>query len=417
MSKAQRSKIEQLIDKYISEVPGTSMQVDAAPVADTAAGKLVRKAKEPKPKAMPKKMGRPAKVRKPSSWNDFVREYHSKHKDQDFRSNMKAAALEWKSVKGGMLATAPLSGPIVGAPRPLTTMDQNLPPTLQYSNVSQPMPTVKPEPKKGGRKACGGQLVKTEDAEYFKNKQAELKSVNSAGVLIEQSAPTVVARELDSTHTAAWYKQNFIREMAVYVGEKDITEADADKLESIADKQYWKTYAKIANAYINNPSQELLAEVIPLGGKKRRVRKLAESTPNNQDTTLPDAPATIYTANPSDVVVKRQMKIYEKKAEPNPSSFSAGCLCDYASAKIGQKISEDDLLDMIRTDPKIGGLLIGGFLKANNMKAEPKEKAPKPKKAMNSYFVALKAWNAKKGGKWVVPKKGTAEYNEVMAMK
>lgn len=416
MSKAQRTKIEQLIDKYISEVPETSMQVIAAPPADTAGGTFERKPKQPKPKSAPKKMGRPAKVRKPSSWNTFVREYHAKHKEQSFKDNMKAAALEWKEVKGGMMATAPLAGPIVGAPRALTNIDQNIPPALPFI-ADQPKPVVLPVPKKGGRKMRGGQLVKTEDAEYFKNKMAELKSIKSAGILIEQMVPTLVARELDSTHTAAWYKQNFIREMAVYVGEGDITEADADKLESIADQQFWKTYAKIANAYINNPSQELLAEVLSLGGKKRRVRKLAESTPNNQDTTLPEAPATIYTANPPDVVVKRQMKIYEKKAEPNPSSFSAGCLCDYASAKIGQKLSEDDLLDMIRTDPKIGGLLIGGFLKSNNMKAEPKEKAPKPKKAMNSYFVALKAWNAKKGGKWVVPKKGTAEYNEVMAMK
>lgn len=32
---------------------------------------------------------------------------------------------------------------------------------------------------------------------------------------------------------------------------------------------------------------------------------------------------------------------------------------------------------------------------------------------MNHWIHALKVWNAKKGGKYVVPKKGTAEYNEV----
>jgi hypothetical protein len=42
------------------------------------------------------------------------------------------------------------------------------------------------------------------------------------------------------------------------------------------------------------------------------------------------------------------------------------------------------------------------------------------KKKMNSglkkWFDALKAWNAKKGGKWTIPKKGTKEYNEIKAL-
>ena len=35
---------------------------------------------------------------------------------------------------------------------------------------------------------------------------------------------------------------------------------------------------------------------------------------------------------------------------------------------------------------------------------------------MNSWLEALKAWNAKKGGKYMIPKKGTAEYDEVRKM-
>lgn len=32
---------------------------------------------------------------------------------------------------------------------------------------------------------------------------------------------------------------------------------------------------------------------------------------------------------------------------------------------------------------------------------------------MSSWIDALKKWNAAKGGKWVVPRKGTAEYEAV----
>lgn len=38
------------------------------------------------------------------------------------------------------------------------------------------------------------------------------------------------------------------------------------------------------------------------------------------------------------------------------------------------------------------------------------------KKKMNSWLEALKAYNAKKGGKYMIPKKGTAEYEEVRKM-
>ena len=31
----------------------------------------------------------------------------------------------------------------------------------------------------------------------------------------------------------------------------------------------------------------------------------------------------------------------------------------------------------------------------------------------SSWLIALKAWNAKKGGKYTIPKKGSPEYNEV----
>ena len=36
---------------------------------------------------------------------------------------------------------------------------------------------------------------------------------------------------------------------------------------------------------------------------------------------------------------------------------------------------------------------------------------------MNYYMEALKEYNAKSGKKWCIPKKGTAEYNEVMRIK
>ena len=35
---------------------------------------------------------------------------------------------------------------------------------------------------------------------------------------------------------------------------------------------------------------------------------------------------------------------------------------------------------------------------------------------IKKWFDALKEWNKKKGGKWVIPKKGSKEYNEVKAM-
>lgn len=35
---------------------------------------------------------------------------------------------------------------------------------------------------------------------------------------------------------------------------------------------------------------------------------------------------------------------------------------------------------------------------------------------MATWIEALKAWNAKKGGKYMIPKKGTAEYDEVRAL-
>tara|TARA_R110000744_G_scaffold45507_1_gene100995 strand:+ start:815 stop:952 length:138 start_codon:yes stop_codon:yes gene_type:complete len=42
------------------------------------------------------------------------------------------------------------------------------------------------------------------------------------------------------------------------------------------------------------------------------------------------------------------------------------------------------------------------------------------KKKMNSgvktWFEALKEWNKKKGGKYVIPKKGSKEYNEIKAL-
>ncbi len=44
----------------------------------------------------------------------------------------------------------------------------------------------------------------------------------------------------------------------------------------------------------------------------------------------------------------------------------------------------------------------------------------KTKKKMNAgiknWFNALKEWNKKKGGKYVIPKKGSKEYNEVKAL-
>jgi len=47
-------------------------------------------------------------------------------------------------------------------------------------------------------------------------------------------------------------------------------------------------------------------------------------------------------------------------------------------------------------------------------------KHTKSKKKMNAgmkgWFNALKEWNNKKGGKWVIPKKGSKEYNEVKAL-
>ena len=33
-----------------------------------------------------------------------------------------------------------------------------------------------------------------------------------------------------------------------------------------------------------------------------------------------------------------------------------------------------------------------------------------------NWIQALKHWNSKKGGKYVIPRKGTAEYNEVKAL-
>ena len=35
----------------------------------------------------------------------------------------------------------------------------------------------------------------------------------------------------------------------------------------------------------------------------------------------------------------------------------------------------------------------------------------------NSWIQALKKWNAKKGGTWCVPKKGTADHETVMKIK
>jgi len=36
---------------------------------------------------------------------------------------------------------------------------------------------------------------------------------------------------------------------------------------------------------------------------------------------------------------------------------------------------------------------------------------------MNTWLIALKHWNAQRGGTYLIPKKGTIEYNEVMAIK
>jgi len=42
------------------------------------------------------------------------------------------------------------------------------------------------------------------------------------------------------------------------------------------------------------------------------------------------------------------------------------------------------------------------------------------KKKMNNdvktWFEALKEWNKSKGGKYLIPKKGTKEYNEIKAL-
>jgi len=35
---------------------------------------------------------------------------------------------------------------------------------------------------------------------------------------------------------------------------------------------------------------------------------------------------------------------------------------------------------------------------------------------MSSWLAALKEWNAKQGGRWRIPKKGSAEYEEVRAI-
>ena len=40
----------------------------------------------------------------------------------------------------------------------------------------------------------------------------------------------------------------------------------------------------------------------------------------------------------------------------------------------------------------------------------------KMNEGMKSWFNALKEWNNKKGGKWVIPKKGSKEYNEIKAL-
>ena len=36
---------------------------------------------------------------------------------------------------------------------------------------------------------------------------------------------------------------------------------------------------------------------------------------------------------------------------------------------------------------------------------------------MNTWLMALKHWNEKRDGKYMIPKKGTTEYDEVMAIK
>ena len=39
--------------------------------------------------------------------------------------------------------------------------------------------------------------------------------------------------------------------------------------------------------------------------------------------------------------------------------------------------------------------------------------AKKMNAGIKNWFNALKEWNNKKGGKWVIPKKGSSDYNEV----
>ena len=42
--------------------------------------------------------------------------------------------------------------------------------------------------------------------------------------------------------------------------------------------------------------------------------------------------------------------------------------------------------------------------------------AKKMNTGIKKWFDALKEWNDKKGGKWVIPKKGSKEYNEIKAL-
>jgi hypothetical protein len=49
------------------------------------------------------------------------------------------------------------------------------------------------------------------------------------------------------------------------------------------------------------------------------------------------------------------------------------------------------------------------------MPGHTKSKSDKKSSGM-SWMEALKAWNKKSGGKYMIPKKGTSEYNEIKAM-
>lgn len=143
-----------------------------------------------------------------------------------------------------------------------------------------------------------------------------------------------------------------------------------------------------------------------------------ESNPNTQSVKVPDQPPNEMEGDKPTEVVEKVKKVYEKRQNKDlaGSALKACEMCKYVGERLGKKVSEDELMELLR-DEEIGGILVGGFFKYGIPLSVGGEKPkPKAKKPLNNYMKALKQWNSKQPS-WCVPRKGSSEYQEVMAIK